>query len=157
MAMKPVLRIRPRIGDVIEITVGSGFGYGQYTHKHAAYGALLRVLPQVFETRPDDFSWVAVAAPQFLTFFPLGAACSRGIVQIVDTQPLSPEAQVFPLFRTSAGIGNKKGSWWLWDGSKEWCIGDLQPGMETLPLRGVINDTLLVERIKEGWRHEMVV
>ncbi|QDL52945.1 hypothetical protein [Rhodoferax aquaticus] len=155
--MTPVLRTRPKIGDVIEITVGSGLAYAQYTHKHAAYGALLRVLPQVFTKRPDDFSWVSVAAPQFLTFFPLGAACSRGIVQIVGAQPLSPEASVFPLFRSSAGIGNEKRLWWLWDGSKEWRIGDLQPGMETLPLRGVINDTLLVKRITEGWRHEMVV
>lgn len=155
--MKPVLRTRPKIGDVIEITLGAGFGYAQYTHKHATYGALLRVLPQVFEIRPTDFSWVADAVPQFLTFFPLGAACSKGIVQIAGSQPLSQEAQVFPLFRSSAGIGNEKGPWWLWDGSKEWCIGDLKPGMEKLPLRGVINDTLLVERIKEGWRHELVV
>lgn len=155
--MKPVLRTRPKIGDVIEIPVGTGLGYAQYTHKHATYGALLRVLPQVFETRPADFSWVAAAVPQFLTFFPLGAACSRGIVQVVGAQPLSPDAQVFPLFRCSAGIENEKRSWWLWDGSKEWRIGDLKPGMEALPLRGVINDTLLVERIKEGWRHEMVV
>lgn len=155
--MKPAVRVRPKIGDVIEIVVGHGLAYAQYTHKHAAYGALLRVLPGVFPTRPGDLSWVELAEPQFLTFFPLAAACSRGLVQIVGTQNLSPEAQKFPVFRTSAGTRKEKAPWWLWDGSKEWRIGDLQPGMEKFPLRGVINDTLLVERITEGWRHEMVV
>jgi len=46
------------------------------------------------------------------------------------------------------------GPWWLWDGEKEWKIGELQPGMNALPPRAIINDTLLVERIVSAWRHE---
>ena len=67
------------------------------------------------------------------------------------------DAKEFPVFRT--GVANDVGNvevWWLWDGTKEWKIGKLEPGMEKLPIRGVWNDTLLVQRIIEEWSHEDV-
>jgi hypothetical protein len=42
--------------------------------------------------------------------------------------------RVFPTFRTS--VKGKDGAWgplWLWDGEREWQVGRLKPGMETLP------------------------
>lgn len=153
--MALVSRVRPQVGDVIEIPTPKGLAYAQYTHKHKNYGALLRVFPGFRESRPDGFHGLVQAEPQFSTFFPLGAACARELVQVVASEPISVALKDFPTFR--AGVMGKDGvwgTWWLWDGEREWPVGKLSPGMEFLPLRGTINDTLLVERLVNGWRHE---
>lgn len=153
--MPLVSRKRPQIGDVIEIRTSQGLAYAQFTHKHPAYGALLRVMPGLYPSRPEHFSARALAEPQFSTFFPLGSACSNGTVQIVANETISESLRMFPTFRASAkGQDGMWGPWWLWDGEKEWKIGELRPGMDALPPRGVINHTLLIERILSGWRHE---
>lgn len=153
-------RKRPKIGDVIEIRTPKGLAYAQFTHKHDAppkYGALIRVFSKLHKKRPSDFSDIIESEPQFLTFFPLGSACNNGIVEIVSNQEIPPKAKIFPTFR--AGAVNQQGhieTWWLWDGDKEWKVGKLKPGMEKYPIRGVWNDTLLIQRIVEGWSHENV-
>jgi hypothetical protein len=151
-------RIRPKIGDVIEIPTPSGFAYAQFTHKHPKYGALIRVLQGVFQQRPANFLSLVQQSEQFVTFFPLGAACNRQIVRVVAEEPIPAGAQEFPLFRD--GVRSQDGqinTWWLWDGEREWKIGALEPEQHCLPIRGIWNDTLLVERILSGWRHEMEI
>ena len=153
-------RTRPKIGDVIEIQTPKGFAYAQYTYKHDAppkYGALIRVLPGLYQERPDDFKKIVELESQFITFFPLGSACNRGIVQIVGNEDIPDSEKLFPTFRS--GTPNREGkveTWWLWDGEKEWKVGKLAPGMEKYPIRGVWNDALLIQRIVEGWSHEKV-
>jgi ribosomal protein L34E len=71
-----VTRRRPRIGDVIEIETPKGLAYAQYTYKHDTpprYGALLRVLPGLYEARPSDFSDLVQQDERFYVFFPLGS------------------------------------------------------------------------------------
>ena len=150
-------RTRPAIGDVIEIAVAGGLAYAQYTHKHPRYGALIRVLPGVFRGRPERLSDIVEGQTQFLTFFPLGAASARHLVTIVGSFPSPEECRSFPLFRT--GVENpstrKVGdNGWLWDGEREWRVGSLTAEQRRLPIRGIINDTLLTERILSGWRSE---
>ena len=156
--MPSVNRIRPKIGDVIEIPTVSGLAYAHYTHKHThppKYGALLNILPGIHKSRPNDFSKVVLQKPQFITFFPLNAACNRGIVNIVASEEIPEHAQAFPTFRSCIKSTNGNGPWWLWDGKTEWQVGKLERGMESLPLRGILNDKLLVERIISGWHHEL--
>ena len=145
---------RPRIGDVIEIPTPNGLAYAHFTHKHPKYGALLRVLPSVHGARPSCFSALVAQHPQFTAFFALGAACSRGIVCVVGHEPLPSHTREFPIFRSCVRTPSGSGPWWLWDGNEEWKVGELAPGMEQLPIRGIWNDTLLIERIVAGWRHE---
>ena len=155
--MPLVNRSTPRVGDIIEIQTPTGLAYAQYTHRHSTYGALLRVFSSIFAARPSDFSAVVNQEPQFSTFFPLATACKRGIVRVVAAETIPSSSSEFPTFR--AGLSNTHGkveTWWLWDGERETKIGTLAPGMERYPIRGVINDTLLVERIVQGWRHENV-
>lgn len=111
-------------------------------------------MPGFYTSQPATFSGLCLAEPQFSTFFPLGAACSRGLVRVVANEPIAQHLREFPTFRASVkGQDGVWGPWWLWDGDKEWKVGELKPGMETLPPREVINDTLLFERIVSGWRH----
>jgi hypothetical protein len=143
---------RLKIGDIVEITTGKGLAYAHYTHKHHTpprYGALLRVFGKIHGVRPGDFTELVRNRPTFMCFFPLGAAVNRGIVSIVGNVAVPLEAQAFPTFR--AGMANV---WWLWDGEKEWRVGELTAEQRRLSIRGVWNDTLLIERIESGWTPE---
>jgi hypothetical protein len=153
--MNSVIRKRPRIGDLIEISTPNGFAYAHFTHKHARYGALIRVVPGFYAARPSIFASLVQLRPQFMTFFPLGVACNRGIVSIVANETVPMHAAAFPTFRSGTpGLDGRVETWWLWDGTTEWRVGALTPAMRLLPIRGIWNDTLLIERISLGWRSE---
>lgn len=145
-----------KIGDVVEIATKNGLRYAQYTHKHKQYGALLRVLEGTYEVRPEIGSDFVKSKSVFVCFFPLNAAVQKGIVSVVCNLDVPVEARPFPVFR--AGVVDpatrKVGVWWLWDGEKEWRIGELTPEQRRLSIRGVWNDTFLIERLESGWTPE---
>lgn len=145
-----------KIGDVVEISTSKGFAYAQYTHKHKQYGALLRVFGSIYNNRLADIKDLVNEKPIFSCFFPLSAAVDQQIVSIVGNEEVPVDTQNFPIFR--AGIINqatkKVDVWWLWDGEKEWKIGDLDSEQRKLPIRGIWNDTLLIERIESNWTPE---
>ena len=153
--MALVSRVRPRIGDVIEIPTPQGLAYAHYTHKHDEpphYGALLRVLPGLYSERPADFSALVAHEPIFSVFFPVGAACNRKLVSVVASEPITEQSQQFPTFRSAF---SNTGPWFLWDGQREWKVSSLSEAqLKSYPPLNVINDTLLIERIIQGWRHE---
>ena len=158
--MQNISRKRPKIGDVVEIVIPNGLAYAQYTQQHSApphYGALIRVVPGVFSEQPIDYSRLVQLPPQFMTFFPLGAACNRKIVSIVAHEEIPGHAASFPIFRNSHRDkkGTRIGPWLLWNGEREWKVESLTTAqLSDYPPLGVINDTLLAERIVSGWRHE---
>ena len=79
----------------------------------------------------------------------------RGIVRVAGHEPMPSDAQPFATFRASIqGPGGTRGPWWLWDGSTEWRVDTLSQELTRWPLREIWNDTLLVERLLSGWRHE---
>ena len=147
---------RPRPGDIFEISTPRGLAYAQVTHHHPQYGALIRVLPGLFDARPASFDDLSGRPERFRAFFPLQAAVSRGLVTLVAHAPIPAGAQAFPTFR--AGVVDpatgKVAVWWFWDGQREWRAGPLTDADRRMPIRGVWNDTLLVERIVSGWTPE---
>ena len=147
---------RVKIGDMVEIKTTRGFAYAHYTHKHKQYGALLRVFQGLYDAPPSNLEDVVRQKVAFSCFFPLGAAVHRKIVSVVGNVAVPDEAQKFPTFRT--GIVNpstrKVDVWWLWDGEREWRVGNLTPEQRTFPIRGTWNDTLLIERIESHWTPE---
>jgi len=147
---------RIHIGDIVEIPTAKGLRYAQFSHEHAQpprYGALIRVLPRFFQSRPGDFSELVRQPETFVTFFPLQAAVNRKIFAVVGNCPVPDFAKPFPLFRSGVvdPATRKVKVWWLWDGEKEWKVGDITLEQRKLPLRGIWNDTLLIERIESGW------
>lgn len=159
--MPLVNRKRPRIGDVIEIPTPRGFACAQYTHKHATNGALIRILPAICQERPSDFAALVQQPPLFSTFFPLGAACNRKIFSVVAAEALAPHACDFPTFRNCSWYRDPAGQLHvsryhlLWDGQREWRVESLSTEqLREYPPLSIPNDTLLVERILTGWRHE---
>lgn len=147
---------RLETGDVIEIRTRLGFSYAQYTHDIRQYGALIRVFEHTYPERPGDIGQVVGDKVRFSVFFPLKAAVGAGIFSVVGNIPVREELQAFPVFR--AGVVDpatgKVATWWLWDGKAEQKLGKLTEDQKKLPIRGVWNDTLLIERIESGWTPE---
>jgi hypothetical protein len=148
--------VKPKIGDIFEIPTAKGFAYAQYTHENALMGALIRVFDQLYPAKPENLEPIVEGPVRFSTFFPLKAAIQQDIYKIVANYDVSESNRAFPIFRT--GIVDPKTKkvlvWWLWDGEKEWKIGELTPEQRKLPIRGVWNVAMLVQRIEEDWRPE---
>lgn len=142
-----------QVGDIVEIATPCGKAYAQLINSHRQYGSLLRVLRGVHNDRPPDLNRLVAGETQFVVFFPLLAAVKARIVEIVGSEQVPEEFKPFPVFR--AGVADPKtgkvATWWLWDGDREWKVGALNEELKRLPIRGVWNDTLLVERIVSGW------
>lgn len=95
---------RPKIGDVIEIDTGQGLAYAHYSHQHSMYGGLLRVFSDLKTERPTDLAAAVAGEPTFMTFFPLRAAVSRGLVSIAGHVPLPERAKPFPTFAPASRV-----------------------------------------------------
>lgn len=144
------------IGDVVEIPTKLGTAYAQFSHYHdqpPKFGALLRVLPGVFKERPKNLGAIVAGKELFFAFFPIQAAINRGIVRVVGREPIPSRAQQFPLFRAGNinSVTGRVEQWWLWNGAKSWKIDSLSDDQLDLPIEEVVNDTMLIRRIEQGW------
>jgi len=149
---------RAKIGDIIEFKTKMGFAYAQFSHYHSFnksddHGALLRILPGTFSQRPAAFEELASTKEVYFTFFPVQAAVNRSLVAVVGQEEVPVHAREFPLFRcgTPSSKTGKVSAWWLWDGKKEWKVGQLTDQQWDLPIRVIPSYPLLVERIEQGW------
>ncbi|PYS20608.1 MAG: hypothetical protein DMF72_20345 [Acidobacteria bacterium] len=147
---------RIQVGDIVEIPTNRGFAYAQFVLKKDRWGALIRILPGLFDERPDKLCDLAPKKETFVTFFPLQAAVNKNIFEVVDNCDIPQQSSQFPLFR-AAGHVDRQGkvhNWFLWDGERSWPVDRLTPELTRLPMRSVWNDTLLIERIEQGWTPE---
>lgn len=144
---------RIRIGDIIEIPTKEGLAYAQYTHQHRQFGGLIRVFNRILQHRPHDLTELANSPVRFSTFLPVRAATKRGIFKVVGHSVIASANQPFPTFRDGVVDRDtrKVGVWWLWDGQREWKVGTLTPDQKELPIREVLNDTMLISLIETGW------
>lgn len=154
--MEKIKRKRARIGDVIEIPIHNKLAYTQYSHRNRKYGELIRILPGQYNVRPNDFSSIVQEKERYFIFFPLNAALRSEIFFVVANEEVPKHAKQFPLMRAAGArdISGKVIDWWLWDGEKEWKLEKLSLDQRKLSIRTICNDTMLVERIKDGWLPE---
>ena len=147
------MKKRPQIGDVIEIPTKVGLFYAQYTHQHKTHGGLIRLFEAHFKSRPSEFSKLVRTPVRFSTFFPVVAAVTKDIFNVVAHEGVAITNQTFPIFRNGVPDPRTKrvSAWWFWDGEKEWKVGEITHEQRGMPIVGVWNDTLLIERIESGW------
>ena len=129
------------------------FAYLQYVNRDSLHGALIRVLPGFFVKRPENFSSIVLQQEQFFTFFLVSAAVNRGIVTIMANEAIPESARKMPVLRTPGGI-DKRGkilNWWILDGESKQLVSELSAEQKNLSIASVMNDTMLVHRIVEGW------
>jgi len=145
-----------RAGDVFEVKTKRGLAYAQYVMRNLEMGALIRVLPGLHKTRPVSLTEVVAQQEQFVTFFPLQAAIDQEVFEIVAHETVPDESRKMPLFRARGHI-DREGfvhDWRLWDGEKSTRVGKLTPEQRKFPIKEIWNDTLLIERIEQGWTPE---
>lgn len=148
-------RKRPRIGDVVEIVTKDGAAFAQYIHQHGDFGEVLRVLGPA--DSDSDSQRVASRPTQFVTFFPLGAACRRGIARILGPAAVPPDFTEFPSFRQALRLDPQSAApcnWLLWSGADERIVAELTAEQRRWPIRAIMNDTMLVHRVLTGWTAE---
>jgi hypothetical protein len=89
---------------------------------------------------------------RFYTFFPAGAAVSRGMVKIVSNEDIPEGSRKLPLFKAcNRNFKTGKKTWFIWDGKNDREVGELSAEQYDLPLCQIISFDVLVERIDSGW------
>ena len=99
------------IGDVVEITTSNGFAYAQITHDHPKYGAVLRILPGLYESRPVDLAALVRQRERYVTRYALHYALRqilmdnelnevRELAIVNEYFPVPERNRRFPLFRS---------------------------------------------------------
>ncbi len=90
-------RKRLNVGGIIEIETSQSLAYAHYTFKEKKHGPLLRVLPGMFDDRPESFDDLVRQDEQFYTFSPPQRACREEVVAIVAHEAIPDSAEVQPL------------------------------------------------------------
>lgn len=148
---------RIKIGDVFEIKTSEGKGYLQYVFANKTIGELIRVFPQQYSEDFGEVSSVIKSEDYYFVYFPLKAALKQELVQFVHNFSIPSEVKLPDQMR--ARNVDKDGnfvSWQIVDYStwQRTNVKELSPSDKKLSPWGTWNDTLLVERIEEGWKPE---
>ncbi|AJC15122.1 hypothetical protein [Pandoraea sputorum] len=145
-----------RFGDVFSISTSKGDAYFQYVSKNPQMGWMIRVLPGIYSECPEDMSALVDKETNFWIFFPVAAALRRKLTAKIGRFKIPEHSQKMPIFRAGIrhSVTKKVENWWLWDGEREWMVGEITEDQRKLPIRGIWNDTLLIKRIEDGWLPE---
>ena len=143
-----------KIGDVFGIETSNGIAYFQYVHKNEDIGSLIRILPNSYkDNKKDVLNELVEQKELYLIHFPLGAALTRGIVSKMGNYPIPKDFVLPKKFRDDHIIKGEFICWHIvdyenWQREKVEKLNDYQ---KQLSPWGTWNDTLLRERLAEGW------
>jgi hypothetical protein len=138
---------KPRIGDVLELVVGAGFGYVQYLGRHSEYGDAIRVVPRMFSQHQSVAA--SLFEDAYITFYPVQASSANELSRIVGNLP----APQLPTQFRRAGLraGTQVETWIIEDDRGETLVRELSVSELLLPIAAIWNHEYLVQRIDEGW------
>ena len=139
------------IGMIFQLETSKGIAYGICTHEHVKYGTLVYLYPI-----GTQLSELKNATTQFCCFFPLSVALKRKVVEKVGKIEIPSSLKSFPVFRSGFPdqVTRRVKDWWFWDGEKEWMVGKINDSQRKMPIRGIINFTMLIERLEDGYTAE---
>lgn len=145
---------RLKVGDVFEIVTPKGKAYIQYVLNNETIGELIRVLPGVYDNQPHNLAEIVEKKEEYFVHFPVKAANKQKIIELVGTFGLPHEFDIPKQFRTlkKDRDGNVI-SWQImdYDTWQRETVNELSEKQKKLSPWGTWNDTLLVERISQGW------
>lgn len=156
---------RPRIGDIYELKVPSGLAYVQYTHEGEDNGELVRVLPGIHSSRPDDFASLSEQKELYFIFCLLAHGLRRGEIEMVSNQPVPERARPFPTMR-KAGGRSREGrvlNWHIGHGLRLYTVQEMQnalytreltPEQKKLSIAEIWPISTLAAEIEKGWMPE---
>ena len=130
--------------------------WGRSCRFHPAFVRSVHNFTQGGRFKPPFFFIDHLCLADRCVFFPLAAALKSKIVRKVGLFDIPPHARQLPLFRSGV-IDPQTGwieNWWLWDGENTRMVGSISQEQRKLPIKSIWNDTLLIERIEQGWSPE---
>lgn len=145
------------IGDLFEIDTPRGKGYFQYAYSDKLNGALIRVLPGLYVDQIQDIMSLVVTKESYFIYFPLKAAYKRGIVKMVGNYELPIDLKLPKQMRSKNVDKNGNLICWFIIDCDTWQrinVQKLTEEQKKLSPWGIWNDTLLIERMVEGWTPE---
>ncbi|MFI1742834.1 hypothetical protein [Thalassobellus sediminis] len=148
-------RKKIELGDIFELKTGKGYVYLQCVRipvDKRQDVELIRVYYKIHPTQMIDISFIQKSSFFYLSFV-LQAAYNRKIVQKVGNSTLEPDFKTPRYFKTENPFGE---GWHIID-SENWhreTIEKLTAEQRKLSPWGVWNDTLIIERLDEGWTLE---
>lgn len=143
------------IGDIFEIDTPAGKAYLHYVYKDKVIGDLIRVLPGLYPEKPNNLTDLASLKERYMIFFPLSAAFNKKIVRNVGQFNLSTYTKPRYMRDTHKVRGEFLG-WHIIDTDTMYhqLVKDLSIEQRQLSPWGIWNDTLLIERLVDGWSLE---
>lgn len=141
-------------GDVFEIETLNGFAFFQYVHKDEVIGSLIRILPNLYVNSNKDILEELVTHKElYFIHFPLVSALKQRIVTKMGNYSMPQDFLLPQKFRSKHLINGEFISWHIVD-YKTWKRENIEKltneQMELSPW-GTWNDTLLKDRLAEGW------
>jgi hypothetical protein len=141
-----------QIGDIFKISTSKGAAYLHYVYKDPHVAELIRVLPGLFSQTPDDIQKVAESEEKYMLFFPLSAAFRRKMVSYAGHYDL-PNFAKPSYMRTDWFVRGVFLGWHIVN-TDTWfrtLVKDLTLEQKKLSPWDIWNDTLLIERLEQGW------
>ncbi len=145
--------VRLKIGDVFEIVTSNGIGLFQYVHKDETIGQLIRILPNLYEEGYVIEKEIVEKKELYLIHFPLGSAIKQKIVAKKGNYPIPQDFKLPQKFRDNHIVNGEFICWHIVDYNtwKRDKVEKLSDEQKQLSPWGTWNDTLLKERLAEGW------
>lgn len=146
--------VRLKVGDVFEIVTPKGKAYIQYVFNNERIGELIRVLPGVYSKQPFNLIELVNNKEEYFVHFPVKAAKRKKIIELIGNFELPLELEIPTHFRTITKDSDRNSSGWQILDYETWIretVNTLSEQQKKLSPWGIWNDTLLIERITQGW------
>ncbi|MFJ5763132.1 hypothetical protein ACIQAA_29255 [Neobacillus sp. NPDC093182] len=145
--------VQVKIGDVFDIVTPNGIGLFQYVHKDETMGQLIRILPSLYEEGYILENELVEKKEMYLVHFPLGTALKQRIVNRKGNFNPPLDFVLPKKFRSKHTIKGEFINWHIIDYEtwKREQVQEQSDEQKQLSPWGTWNDTLLKERLAEGW------
>jgi len=149
---------RVQIGDVFEIETPKGRGYFKYVYINVRNAVeLIRVIPGLYSEELENMAGLVSPKEAFYVQFPVKAAYWRKIVRLIGNYEVLAGLELPPKqMRTTHIIRGEFICWHIVDYETLHItsVKELTDEQKKLSPWGIWNDTLLIEKLVEGWMPE---
>lgn len=147
-----------KIGDVFEIVTKRGMAYFQCVKEAKSTECeVIRILPGVFSTdQTKNLDKLVKQRELFFIQFPLKYAVKKNCVKLIGNYPVPDEVTLPKCYRDKHIVRGEFINWHIVDAEtlNIRAVKELSEEEKRLSPAGIWNDTLLAERIAEGWKPE---
>jgi hypothetical protein len=146
--------IRSRLlgGEILEVPIGTKFGYVQFLGNHRLHGDAVLVHPAL-HTRQSSFA-AGFFSSGYVAFYPACLAVTQKRIEVVAQ---SPPPAIPKRYRRPEAVasGGKVESWVIEGGWRNVTKRELSDEERSIPIAAVWNHEQLSAKISKGWKPEL--